>query len=187
MGVGAQEQLAAALLGLQAGEQVRRGDVGAAQRAVEAPIEILALAADALVAEVLRVQARLGRHYRQQQQHIALRQLVAHALDQRQVVALVLSAIGHRLELFIRVQPVVLADHHAGAAFVEQQVVQRGPDVGAELLDRELLVVMALEGLRQVAVEHAELVGSLVTQDPAQGPEQQQGQHAEEQGDVECA
>ncbi|MNV67344.1 hypothetical protein D3C71_1601440 [compost metagenome] len=81
----------------------------------------------------------------------------------------------------------MLADHHAGAAFVEQHIIQRGPDVGAELLERELLVVMALESLRQVAVEHAELVGGLVAQDPAQGPEQQQAQYTEEQGDVECA
>nr|GEZ22066.1 hypothetical protein [Tanacetum cinerariifolium] len=51
-------------------------------------------------------------------------------------------------------RPLVLAEDDARTAFVEQLVIQRGPKVGAQTLDRKLLVVVGLHRLGPVTIEH---------------------------------
>jgi hypothetical protein len=127
--VGAQEHRRLALGRLQWTEQVRRGDAGIAHRAMEARVQAALQRAGLMGAGVFRIQTGLGRNDGQQQLDIAFFQLALHATDQRQVVAQLALTIGYRIELLVRVQPAVLADYQAAAAFAERQVLQGGPEV----------------------------------------------------------
>ncbi|MCY1552281.1 hypothetical protein D9M68_886670 [compost metagenome] len=125
--IGAQEQRIPGLLLLQVGEQVGGEDAVAVRRFVQLPIEPALLSARPLLAEVFRVQARLRRDDRQQQFHPVLVEPLLDAPDQPEVGLDMLHAVDHRLELFITEQPVVTAQHHPRAAFVEDAVVQCRP------------------------------------------------------------
>ncbi|MOA40612.1 hypothetical protein D3C78_1625040 [compost metagenome] len=109
-----------------------------------------------------------------------LLQGVTHATDQRQVFLHQLLGTGGGLELFVTEQPLVAAQYHAGAAFVEQLEVHRRPKVGAQALDRELLVVVGLGGLGQLAVEQGHLLGTLEALQATGGPDAHAHQQAEE-------
>ncbi|MCY1180962.1 hypothetical protein D9M73_214390 [compost metagenome] len=140
-----------------------------------------------LIAEVLAIQPRLGRYDRQHQLHAALLQGVAYAADQRQVFLFELIAVGDRLEFLVAEQPLLAPQHHARAAFVEQFEIQRRPQVGADALERELLVVMGLGGFGQLAVEHAHLRAALEAAQAAQRPDTQAQEQGEEQHGIEFA
>lgn len=139
------------------------------------------------LSEVFRVQAHLGRHHRHHQLHAFLFQRLAHAFDQRVVALQVQLFVDDRVEFFIAVQPLVAPEHHARTAFVEQLEVQRGPQVGAQALDRELLVVVGFHGLAPAAVEHGRLGVGAETEEAAYRPQAQDHQDHQEQGDVEHA
>ncbi|MNR15388.1 hypothetical protein D3C85_1319200 [compost metagenome] len=127
MRIGTQEQRAPGFLPLQAGEQVGGEDAVAVRRFVQPPIEFALLPARPFLAQVFRVEASLGRDDRQQQFYPVPVQPPLDGADQPQVGLDMLPAVGHRLELFVAEQPVVAAQHHAGAAFVEDAVIQCRP------------------------------------------------------------
>ncbi|MNH21461.1 hypothetical protein D3C79_812700 [compost metagenome] len=161
VGVGAQEQLATGFGCCQWRQQVRGKHASLTGLSMELVVQVTVQAGWGLLAQVLAVKARLGWHDRQHQLHTALLQGVTHTADQCQVFLLELIAVGDRLELLVAEQPLLAAQDHAGTAFVEQFEVQRRPQVGTDALERELLVVVRLGGLGQLAVEHTHLRGAL--------------------------
>ena len=167
--IGAQEDLRAALFGLlQRAQQVGGNDLAGRQLRMEVTVQIGVNAGRTLVTHVLGVQAHLGRHHRHHQLHPVGFQGLAHAFDQRVVVGHVLLGVGPRLELFIAEQPVVAAQHHAGTAFIEQGEIQRCPQVGAQPLDRELVVIVGLDGFAPATVQHGGVVGGVKAHKAAQ-------------------
>ena len=187
VGIGAQEYLALLLGLLQRRQQIRRHDAGLLRLGMELLVEVCVQAGGRLRADVFGIQTRLGRHDGHHQLHTVRLELVAHATDQGEVFGLDLLAVGHRIELFIGVQPLVLAEDHTWAAFVEHLEVQRGPDIGAQALDREFVVVVSLDGLGPLAVEQGHLLGAVEVAECGQGPDPQGQQQPQEQGDVEDA
>ncbi|KPY69233.1 hypothetical protein ALO94_200349 [Pseudomonas syringae pv. spinaceae] len=185
MRVGAQENLALLLGGLQRCQQVRCKDAGFGNLSVELLIQVGVQAGRLVVTDVLRVQTGFCRNDGQNQFAALFFQGVAHALNQRQVVGFVLLAIGNRIELFIGVQPLVLAEHHARPTFVEQFEVQRRPQVGAQAFDRKLIVVMGFRSLGPFTVEHGGLGRGREVAETAQRPGSEDQQNAQEDGDVE--
>lgn len=151
MGVGAQEHRAVVLGLAQAAEQVGTVDAGGAGRGPGSPGRGCRAARPAARGRCARdTGGPLAGITASTSLIAAPVQLLLHAAHQCPVVLQLLAA-RRRLELFVGEQPAVLADHH-GAAFVEQRVVECGPEVGAQALDREFLVV-GFEGVRQLAVE----------------------------------
>ncbi|MNN38618.1 hypothetical protein D3C81_1526240 [compost metagenome] len=187
VGVGTQEHLATGLGLLQRRQQVGGEHAGLAGLGVELVVQVGVQAGRGLFADVLRIQPRLGRHDCQYQLYATLLQGVAHTADQREVFLFELIAVGDRLELLVTEQPVLAAQYHAWAAFVEQLEIQRRPQVGADALERELLVVVGLGGLGQLAVEGGHLRGALEAAQAAQRPQAQAQQQGEEQQGVEFA
>ncbi|MNS77055.1 hypothetical protein D3C72_1106260 [compost metagenome] len=180
VGVGAQEHLAAGLGLLHGGHQVRGEHVGLACLGMELVVQVVMQAGRQFLAQVLGIHPRLGWHDRQYKLAAVLLQGVTHATDQRQVFLHQLLGTGGGLELFVTEQPLVAAQHHAGTAFVEQLEVHRRPKVGAQALDRELLVVVGLGGLGQLAVEQGHLLGTLEALQATGGPDAHAHQQAEE-------
>ena len=189
VGVGTQEHLAAGLGLLQRRQQVGGEHIGLARLGVELVEQLVVQAGRRLLADVFGIEAGLGRDDRQHQLHALALQCVTHSTHQCQVVLYLLLRAGGGLELLVGEQPLVAAQHHAGAAFVEQFEVQRGPQVGANALDRELLVVVGLGGLGQLAVEQGHLPCAVETFQPADRPCAQPDQQAHERqriGDAKC-
>ncbi|KWV90186.1 hypothetical protein PFLmoz3_00184 [Pseudomonas fluorescens] len=155
VGIGTQEHLLAGELGLlQRAEQVWRRDVVCRHAGVEVLVQVGVDARRFHLTQVLRVQAHLGRYDRHHQLDALGLELLAYAFDQRVVALQVLVFVDGGVEFLVAVQPVVTAQHHARAAFIEQLVVQRCPQVGAQALDRELVVVVSLDGFGPATVKH---------------------------------
>ena len=140
-----------------------------------------------LIAHVLGVQAHLGRHHRHHQFYAVLFQGFAHAFNQRVVVGHVLFGVGPRFELFVAEQPVIAAQNHAGTAFIEQREVQRGPQVSAQTLDRELVVVMGFHRFAPASVEHGGVIGGVEAHKAAQRNQPQPHEQGTEKSDVDDA
>ncbi|MNK99116.1 hypothetical protein D3C87_1194970 [compost metagenome] len=188
MGVGAQEHLLAILLGLlQRAEQVRGRNPVRGQALVEVLVEVGVDARRFHFTEVFRVQAHLGRHHGHHQLHAFFLQGLAHAFDQRVVALQVQLFVDHRVELFIAVQPLVATEHHARTTFVEQFEIQRSPEVGAQALDRELVVVVRFHGFAPAAVEHRRIGVGAEAEEAAHRPQTEHQQGHQEQRDVEDA
>ena len=183
VGVGAQEHRAVVLGLAQAAEQVGTVDAGGAGAGQEVLVEAVVQRGRLLAADVLGIQAGLGRDHREHQLDAAPVQLPLHAAYQCPIVFQLLAA-RCRLELFVGEQPAVLADHHAGAAFVEQRVVECGPEVGAQALDREFLVVVGFEGVRQLAVEQWRIGRGGEARHALQRPSGEPQQQPAEGGDI---
>ncbi|MCY1174848.1 hypothetical protein D9M73_150620 [compost metagenome] len=179
VGIGTQEYLAAGLGLLHRCHQVRCEHVGLACLGMELVVQVVMQAGRPLFAQVLGVDPCLGRHDRQHQLATVLLQGVAYATDQCQVFLHQLLGTGGGLEFFVAEQPLVAAQYHTRAAFVEQFEVHGRPQVGAQALDRELGVVVDLGGLGQLAVEQGHLLGALETLQATGGP----GAHADQQAE----
>ncbi len=134
---------------------------------------------------VFRVQAHLGRNDRHHQFYPVLLEGLAHAFYQGVVALQVELLVDYGVELFIAVQPLVTAQHHPRAPFVEQLEVQGGPEVGAQALDRKLVVVVGFHRLGPAPVEHGGVVVGTETEEAARRPHPQHQQGQQEQGDVE--
>ncbi|MCY1174805.1 hypothetical protein D9M73_150170 [compost metagenome] len=157
------------------------------QALVEVLVEVGVDAGWFHLTEVFRVQAHLGRYHRHHQFHAFVLQGLAHAFDQGVVALQVQFFVDGRVEFLIAVQPLVATKHNARTTLVEQLEVQRGPEVGAQALDRELVVVVGLDGLGPTAIEHGGIAACAEAEEAAQRPGPQAQQHGQEQRDVEDA
>ena len=153
--IGAQEHLLAGELGLlQRAEQIWSWNVVRRHSGMEVLVQVGVHAGRFDFTQMLWIQAYLGRHDRHHQLDTLGLELLAHAFDQRVVALQVLVFVDGGVEFLVAVQPVIAAQHHARAAFIEQLVVQRCPQVGAQALDRELVVVVSLDGFGPATVKH---------------------------------
>ena len=188
VGVGAQEHLLAAQFGLlQRAKQVRGRDLVGGDTGVEVLIQVGVDAGRLHFTQVLWIQAYLSRHDRHHQLNALGLELLAHAFDQRVVAFQVLVFVDGGVELLVAVQPVIAAQYHARTAFVEQLVVQRGPQVGAQAFDWELVVVVGFDGFGPATVEHSGVGVGAKAEEAAQRPGAQCQQQHQEQADIEDA
>ena len=188
VGVGAQEHLLATQLGLlQRAEQVRGRNVVRRHSSMEILVQIGVHAGRFHFTQMLRIQAHLGRHNRHHQLDALGLELLAYAFDQRVVALQVLVFVDGGVEFLVAVQPVIAAQHHARAAFIEQLVVQRRPQVGAQTLDRELVVVVSLDGFGPATIKHRGVGVGTEAKETAQRPGAKCQQQHQEQADVEDA
>ena len=151
--VGAQEHGLVLLALRHRREQVGRAHATLLQPGLDARVELAMHLGRVLRADVLGVQARLGRDQRYGELDTALAKLRLHVGDQVEVGVDLRLALRVRTEFLARVEPAISADDHARAAFAEQQELDRAPQVGAEGLHREDLVVVRFEAARHAAFD----------------------------------
>ena len=155
MGVGSQEDRAAGATGTKRRVEVRCVDSGKAQVHAEARVEQGMGVGRFVLAGPVGIDSCLGGQQSDLQADAAPREFVAHRDHLGQMPLDAGAGIRVGLELLLGVEPAPLADHQPVEALAEQAVACRGPEIAAEVLQRELLVVVAFEGVGLATVDPA--------------------------------
>ena len=112
------------------------------QRVSRLAVKLLSENARAIISQILWVNTGLGGHQRHFQIHAALSQRLMYVFNDRELASNTILGVRKSGKLLFGVEPALLANDNTAAALSKSQILDRGPEVDAQRLDRKRLVVV---------------------------------------------